>query len=38
MRRTERKTSKIILLVLDIIALIVIFILWLLTIKYTFRN
>lgn len=37
MRRTEKNTSKYILLAIDIIALILVFIFWLLVVKYTFR-
>jgi cbb3-type cytochrome oxidase subunit 3 len=37
MRRTEKNTSRTILIVIDIIALILVFIFWLLVVKYTFR-
>jgi cbb3-type cytochrome oxidase subunit 3 len=37
MRRTEKNTSRIILIIIDVIALILVFIFWLLVVKYTFR-
>lgn len=38
MKRTEKNTSKIILLIIDVIALILILIFWLLSIKYNYRG